>query len=181
MGYALAKIAMLRGAEVTLISGKTNIQTPNFIKLINVTSAKEMLEAVRDNFENQDIIIKAAAVADYRPKEVFDGKLKKKDENLSLELERTDDILKFVGEHKKNQFVCGFSMETDNMIENSKEKLIRKNLDMIVANNLRQKGAGFAGDTNIVTIITRDNIQELELLSKEEVANKIIDSIKINL
>lgn len=181
MGYALAKIAMLRGAEVTLISGKTNIQTPNFIKLINVTSAKEMLEAVKDNFENQDIIIKAAAVADYRPKEVFDGKLKKKDENLSLELERTDDILKFVGEHKKNQFVCGFSMETDNMIENSKEKLIRKNLDMIVANNLRQKGAGFAGDTNIVTIITRDNIQELELLSKEEVANKIIDSIKINL
>lgn len=181
MGYALAKIAMLRGAEVTLISGKTNIQTPNFIKLINVTSAKEMLEAVRDNFENQDIIIKAAAVADYRPKEVFDGKLKKKDENLSLELERTDDILKYVGEHKKNQFICGFSMETDNMIENSKEKLIRKNLDMIVANNLRQKGAGFAGDTNIVTIITRDNIQELELLSKEEVANKIIDSIKINL
>lgn len=181
MGYALAKIAMLRGAEVTLISGKTNIQTPNFIKLINVTSAKEMLEAVRDNFENQDIIIKAAAVADYRPKEVFDGKLKKKDENLSLELERTDDILKFVGEHKKNQFVCGFSMETDNMIENSKEKLIKKNLDMIVANNLRQKGAGFAGDTNIVTIITKDNIQELQLLSKEEVANKIIDSIKINL
>lgn len=181
MGYALAKIAMLRGAEVTLISGKTNIQTPNFIKLINVTSAKEMLEAVRDNFENQDIIIKAAAVADYRPKEAFDGKLKKKNENLSLELERTDDILKYVGEHKKNQFVCGFSMETDNMIENSKEKLIRKNLDMIVANNLRQKGAGFAGDTNIVTIITRDNIQELELLSKEEVANKIIDSIKIKL
>lgn len=181
MGYALAKIAMLRGAEVILISGKTNLLVPNFVKLINVTSAKEMLEAVKDNFENQDIIIKAAAVADYRPKEVFDGKLKKRDENLSLELERTDDILKFVGEHKKNQFVCGFSMETDNMIENSKEKLIKKNLDMIVANNLRQKGAGFAGDTNIVTIITKDNIQELQLLSKEEVANKIIDSIKINL
>lgn len=181
MGHALAKIAMLRGAEVILISGKTNLPVPNFVKLINVTSAKEMLEAVKDNFENQDIIIKAAAVADYRPKEVFDGKLKKKDENLSLELERTDDILKFVGEHKKNQFVCGFSMETDNMIENSKEKLIKKNLDMIVANNLRQKGAGFAGDTNIVTIITKDNIQELQLLSKEEVANKIIDSIKINL
>lgn len=181
MGYALAKVAMLRGAEVTLISGKTSIQFPNFVNLINVISAKEMLEAVKENFETQDIIIKSAAVADYRPKEVFEGKLKKKAEHLSLELERTDDILKYIGHHKKNQFVCGFSMETDNMIENSKEKLLKKNLDMIVANNLRQKGAGFAGDTNIVTIITKDNIQELELLSKEEVANKIIDSIKINL
>ncbi len=181
MGYALAKIAMLRGAEVMLISGKTSLQAPNFVNLIKVNSANEMFDAVKDNFDNQDIIIKAAAVADYRSKEIFDGKMKKKAENLNLELERTVDILKYIGEHKKSQFVCGFSMETNNMVENSKEKLIKKNLDMIVANNLRQKGAGFAEDTNVVTIITKDNIEELELLSKEEVASKIIDRIKINL
>lgn len=177
MGYALAKIAMLRGAEVTLISGKTNIKPPKFVKVINVLSAKEMFEAVKNNFEEQDIIIKAAAVADYRSKEIFDGKIKKKDNKLELFLERTDDILKYVGEHKTNQFVCGFSMETDNMIENSKEKLLKKNLDMIVANNLRQDGAGFGVDTNIVTIITQDEIQELEILSKEDVANIVIDNI----
>ena len=125
MGYALAKIAMLRGAEVTLISGKTNIIPPKFVKVINVLSAKEMFEAVKNNFEEQDIIIKAAAVADYRSKEIFDGKIKKKNDKLELLLERTDDILKYVGEHKTNQFVCGFSMETDNMIENSID-LIRK-------------------------------------------------------
>lgn len=180
MGYALAKIAMLRGAEVTLISGKTNIIPPKFVKVINVLSAKEMFEAVKNNFEYQDIIIKAAAVADYRSKEIFDGKIKKKDNKLELSLERTDDILKYVGEHKTNQFVCGFSMETDNMIENSKEKLLKKNLDMIVANNLRQKGAGFGVDTNIVTIITQDEIQELEILSKEDVANIVIDNIVKN-
>lgn len=180
MGYALAKIAMLRGAEVTLISGKTNIIPPKFVKVINVLSAKEMFEAVKNNFEYQDIIIKAAAVADYRSKEIFDGKIKKKDNKLELSLERTDDILKYVGEHKTNQFVCGFSMETDNMIENSKEKLLKKNLDMIVANNLRQKGAGFGVDTNIVTIITQDEIQELEILSKEAVANIVIDNIVKN-
>lgn len=177
MGYALAKIAMLRGAEATLISGKTNINSPKFVKVINVLSAKEMFEAVKNNFEEQDIIIKAAAVADYRSKEIFDGKIKKKDDKLELLLERTDDILKYVGEHKTNQFVCGFSMETDNMIENSKEKLLKKNLDMIVANNLRQDGAGFGVDTNIVTIITQDEIQELEILSKEDVANIVIDNI----
>lgn len=177
MGYALAKIAMLRGAEVTLISGKTNIKPPKFVKVINVLSAKEMFEAVKNNFEEQDIIIKAAAVADYRSKEIFDGKIKKKDDKLELLLERTDDILKYVGEHKTNQFVCGFSMETDNMIENSKEKLLKKNLDMIVANNLRQDGAGFGVDTNIVTIITQDEIQELEILSKEDVSNIVIDNI----
>ena len=177
MGYALAKIAMLRGAEVTLISGKTNIKPPKFVKVINVLSAKEMFEAVKNNFEEQDIIIKAAAVADYRSKEIFDGKIKKKDNKLELFLERTDDILKYVGEHKTNQFVCGFSMETDNMIDNSKEKLLKKNLDMIVANNLRQDGAGFGVDTNIVTIITQDEIQELEILSKEDVANIVIDNI----
>lgn len=180
MGYALAKIAMLRGAEVTLISGKTNIMPPKFVKVINVLSAKEMFEAVKNNFEEQDIIIKAAAVADYRSKEIFDGKIKKKDDKLELLLERTDDILKYIGEHKTNQFVCGFSMETDNMIENSKEKLLKKNLDMIVANNLRQKGAGFGVDTNIVTIITSKEIQELEILSKEDVANIVIDNIVKN-
>lgn len=180
MGYALAKIAMLRGAEVTLISGKTNINSPKFVKVINVLSAKEMFEAVKNNFEEQDIIIKAAAVADYRSKEIFDGKIKKKDDKLELLLERTDDILKYIGEHKTNQFVCGFSMETDNMIENSKEKLLKKNLDMIVANNLRQKGAGFEVDTNIVTIITSKEIQELEILSKEDVANIVIDNIVKN-
>lgn len=177
MGYALAKIAMLRGAEVTLISGKTNIKPPKFVKVINVLSAKEMFEAVKNNFEEQDIIIKAAAVADYSSKEIFDGKIKKKDNKLELFLERTDDILKYVGEHKTNQFVCGFSMETDNMIENSKEKLLKKNLDMIVANNLRQEGAGFGVDTNVVTIITQEEIQELEILSKEDVANVVIDNI----
>lgn len=180
MGYALAKIAMLRGAEVTLISGKTNIMPPKCVKVINVLSAKEMFEAVKNNFEEQDIIIKAAAVADYRSKEIFDGKIKKKDDKLELLLERTDDILKYIGEHKTNQFVCGFSMETDNMIENSKEKLLKKNLDMIVANNLRQKGAGFGVDTNIVTIITSKEIQELEILSKEDVANIVIDNIVKN-
>lgn len=181
MGYALAKIAMLRGAEVTLISGKTNIKSPKFVKCINVLSAKDMFDEVKANFENQDIIIKSAAVADFRPKEIFDGKIKKKDSNLELELERTDDILKYIGEHKTNQFVCGFSMETDNMIENSKEKLDKKNLDMIIANNLRQEGAGFAGDTNIVTIITHNDIQQLEMLSKEDVASKVIDNILKNI
>ena len=177
MGYKLAKHAMQRGAKVTLISGKTSIKPPKFIKVINVISAQEMFDAVKENFESQDIIIKAAAVADYKPKEFFDGKIKKKGLELNLELERTDDILKYIGEHKTNQFVCGFSMETDNMIENSKEKLISKNLDMIVANNLRQEGAGFGGDTNIVTIITKNNIKELDILSKEEVAKKVIDNI----
>ena len=181
MGYELAKNAMLRGAEVTLVSGKTSIRPPKFINVINVVSAQEMFDAVKENFENQDIIIKAAAVADYRPKEFIDGKMKKKGLELNLELERTDDILKYIGEHKTNQFVCGFSMETDNMIENSKEKLVNKNLDMIVANNLRQAGAGFAGDTNIVTIITKNEIKELDILSKEEVSKKVIDNILENI
>lgn len=178
MGYSVAKMAMLRGADVTLISGKTNIKPPAFVNTINVVSAKEMFEQVKENFEIQDIIIKAAAVADFRPKSVFDGKLKKKNGVSSIELEPTDDILKYVGEHKTHQFLCGFSMETENMIENSKEKLKNKNLDMIIANNLRQPNAGFATDTNIVTIITKDDVKELEMLSKDEVANKILDSIK---
>ena len=181
MGYELAKNAMLRGAEVTLVSGKTSIRPPKFVNVINVLSAQEMFDIVKEHFENQDIIIKAAAVADYRPKEFIDGKMKKKGLELNLELERTNDILKYIGEHKTNQFVCGFSMETDNMIENSKEKLVNKNLDMIVANNLRQAGAGFAGDTNIVTIITKNEIKELDILSKEEVSKKVIDNILENI
>ncbi len=181
MGYALAKMAMLRGAEVTLISGKTNLKPPKFVKCINVISAKDMFDEVKANFKEQDIIIKSAAVADFRAKEIFDGKMKKKDSKLTLELEKTDDILKYIGEHKTNQFVCGFSMETDNMLENSKEKLVNKNLDMIIANNLRQEGAGFAGDTNIVTIISKNDIKQLEMLSKEIVANKIIDAILKNM
>lgn len=181
MGYALAKMAMLRGAEVTLISGKTNLKPPKFVKCINVISAKDMFDEVKANFKEQDIIIKSAAVADFRAKEIFDGKMKKKDSKLTLELEKTDDILKYIGEHKTNQFVCGFSMETDNMLENSKEKLVNKNLDMIIANNLRQEGAGFAGDTNIVTIISKNDIKQLEMLSKEIVANKIIDAVLKNM
>jgi len=181
MGYSLAKIAMLRGAEVTLVTGKTSLEPPKFVKVINVLSAKDMFEKVKENFENQDIVIKAAAVADFKPKDFFDGKLKKKNNVSSIDLERTDDILKYLGEHKENQFLCGFSMETDNMIENSKEKLIKKNLDMIVANNLKQEGAGFGCDTNIVTIITKNDIQELEILSKEDVAEKVIDNILKNM
>lgn len=181
MGYSLAKIAMLRGAEVTLITGKTNLELPKFMKVIKVISAGEMFEKVKENFENHDIIIKAAAVADFKPKEFFDGKLKKQNNVSSINLERTEDILKYLGEHKKNQFLCGFSMETDNMIDNSKEKLVKKNLDMIVANNLKQEGAGFECDTNVVTIITKKDIQELEILSKEEVAEKVIDNILKNM
>lgn len=177
MGYAIAKNCMLRGADVTLVTGETSIEPPKFVKVVNVISAKDMYNAVVDDFDKQDIVIKAAAVADYRPKNPSDNKVKKKDGELSIELERTDDILKYLGEHKKNQFLCGFSMETENMVENSKAKLLKKNLDMIVANNLKQSGAGFGVDTNIVTIITNDGVKELELMSKDAAASHIIDYI----
>lgn len=177
MGYALARNCMLRGADVTLVTGKTNLKPPMFVDVIHVVSAKDMYEAVTDNFEKQDIVIKAAAVADYRPMNPADEKVKKKDGDMSIQLEGTDDILKTLGERKKSQFLCGFSMETENMIENSKEKLNKKNLDMIVANNLKKAGAGFGTDTNIVTIITSDDIKELEMMSKDEVAEKIVDEI----
>jgi len=177
MGYALARNCMLRGANVTLVTGKTNIESPMFVNVVNIVSAEDMYNAVVDNFEAQDIVIKAAAVADYKPKNPADEKVKKKDGDLAIELERTKDILKTIGERKTKQFLCGFSMETENMLENSKAKLKKKNLDMIVANNLKVQGAGFGTDTNVVTIITEDEVKELEIMSKDDVAGVIVDNI----
>ncbi len=177
MGYAIAKNCMLRGANVTLVTGKTAIEPPKFVKVVNITSAEEMFEAVVRDFDEQDIIIKAAAVADYRPKNPADEKVKKKDGELTIELERTQDILGYLGDRKKEQFLCGFSMETENMIENSQKKLWKKNLDMIVANNLKQAGAGFGVDTNVVTMITKDGVKEMDIMSKEDVAAAIVDEI----
>lgn len=178
MGYEIAKVCSYRGANVTLVSGVTSLKKPTFVKTIDVVSAKDMFEAVKSNFHNQDIVIKAAAVADYRPKNVSDQKIKKKDDNMSIELDRTDDIIKYLGENRKEgQFLCGFSMETENMVENSRLKLDRKKIDMIVANNLKVAGAGFNVDTNIVTIITKEDEKQLEIMSKEKVAEKIIDFI----
>lgn len=177
MGYALAEAAMLRGAEVTLISGPTAIEPPMFVNVIPIISAQEMFEKVATNATENDIIIKAAAVADYRPKEVCDEKIKKSDHDTEIELERTTDILAYLGKNKGKTFLCGFSMETENMLENSRRKLDKKNLDMIVANNLKDKGAGFGGDTNLITIITRDRELQLELMSKQDAANCILDEI----
>ena len=178
MGYAIAKVCSMRGAEVTLVSGKTAIKPPLFVDVVPVTTAREMYEAVTGRSDRQDIVIKAAAVADYRPKTISEQKVKKTDEELSIEMERTDDILKYLGEHKRaNQFLCGFSMETEHMLENSRKKLKKKNLDMIVANNVKVEGAGFAGDTNIVTLITADDETQLPLLSKEETAVEIMNKI----
>jgi phosphopantothenoylcysteine decarboxylase/phosphopantothenate--cysteine ligase len=178
MGYAIAKAAALRGASVTLVTGKTEIKKPPFAKIIEVESAADMFEAVKKEAKEQDAVIKAAAVADYRPKEVNAEKTKKKDGDLTLSLERTEDILKWLGEHKtKGQFLCGFSMETENMLENSREKLIRKKIDMIVANNLKVEGAGFGTDTNVVTIITKDREIALEKMTKEEVAHRLLSEI----
>lgn len=178
MGYAIAKMCMLRGAEVTLVSGPTSIAKPEFVHVVDVVTAKEMYEEVTKRAKDQDIIIKAAAVADYRPKSVSSEKMKKKDDDLAISMERTDDILKFLGEHKKeHQFLCGFSMETENMLENSRKKLEKKHLDMIVANNLKVEGAGFAGDTNVVTIITGQEEVSLGKMAKEETALRILDEI----
>lgn len=178
MGYAIAKMAMLRGAEVTLVSGPTAIESPLFVKVVPVTSARDMFEAVTGLSDEQDIIIKAAAVADYRPKQVSEDKVKKKDDQASIELERTDDILKYLGQHKKQgQFLCGFSMETRDMLRNSRAKLEKKNLDMVAANNLKVEGAGFQGDTNVLTLITQDEEVSLPLMSKEDAALKILDKI----
>lgn len=178
MGYAVAKMCMLRGAEVTLVSGPTSIAKPEFVHVVDVVTAKEMYEEVTKRAKDQDIIIKAAAVADYRPKSVSSEKMKKKDDDLAIPMERTDDILKFLGEHKKeHQFLCGFSMETENMLENSRKKLEKKHLDMIVANNLKVEGAGFAGDTNVVTIITGQEEVSLGKMTKEETALRILDEI----
>ncbi|SDI38294.1 phosphopantothenoylcysteine decarboxylase / phosphopantothenate--cysteine ligase [Pseudobutyrivibrio sp. 49] len=179
MGYAIARAAMLRGAEVTLVSGPVAIQPPMFVDVVNIKSAAEMAEAVKSRAGEMDIIIKSAAVADYRPATVAAEKIKKKDgEASSIELERTEDILSYLGANKKSgQFICGFSMETENMLENSKAKLKKKNVDMIVANNLRTAGAGFGTDTNVVTLITADDARELPIMSKDDVAQAILDEI----
>lgn len=176
MGYAIAKVAALRGADVTLVTGKTSIPKPMFMEIVEVTTAKDMYDAVTSRSEDMDIIIKAAAVADYRPAHVSDEKVKKKEDNMAIELERTDDILQYLGSHKKlGQFLCGFSMETQNMLENSRAKLVKKNLDMIVANNLKEAGAGFGTDTNVVTLITEDSEETLDMMSKEDVANELLN------
>jgi phosphopantothenoylcysteine decarboxylase/phosphopantothenate--cysteine ligase len=178
MGYAIAKMAMLRGADVTLVSGRTALAPPPFVRVVPVVTARDMYEAVTSVSQGQDIIIKAAAVADYRPASVSDEKIKKKDDDMSIALERTDDILKYLGEHKPDgQFLCGFSMETENMIGNSRVKLTRKNLDMVAANNVKMAGAGFQGDTNVLTLITQDEEVSLPLMSKEDAAGKILDKI----
>lgn len=178
MGYAIAKTAMLRGADVTLVSGRTAIEPPMFVNLVPVVTAKDMYEAVTSISNEQDIIIKAAAVADYRPANVSDEKVKKSEGQMSIELERTDDILKYLGEHKPTgQFLCGFSMETQNVIENSRAKLVKKNLDMVAANNVKVEGAGFQGDTNVLTLITREEEISLPLMTKEGAAGRLLDKI----
>ena len=178
MGYAIAEAAMLRGACVTLVSGQTATEPPMFVDVVPVVSAQDMYEEVIKRSDEMDIIIKAAAVADYRPLNVAEQKMKKKDDDLSIALERTTDILKYLGEHKRQgQFLCGFSMETENMIENSRAKLEKKNLDMIAANNLRVEGAGFKGDTNVLTLITKDGEKELGLMSKLSAAMELLDNI----
>lgn len=178
MGYAIARVCSFRGADVTLVTGKTALSRPLFVDTVEITTAREMYEAVTDRYEQQDIVIKAAAVADYRPREVSAEKVKKSDGEMAIRLERTDDILQYLGLHKReDQFLCGFSMETENMLGNSRAKLVKKNLDMIVANNLKVPGAGFAGDTNVVTLITQDGEEELPLLSKEETAVRILNKI----
>ncbi len=177
MGYALAKQCMLRGADVTLISGKTALKIPRFVRTVEITSAQDMFEAVKEHFSDKDFIFKAAAVADYTPAETCTEKMKKDalGDSSNLPLKRTPDILKYLGEHKKEgQFLCGFSMETQNLEENSRQKLLNKNADMIAANCLKTEGAGFQGDTNIITLITRSGVQQLGLLTKEETADKII-------
>ena len=178
MGYALAKAAMLRGAQVTLVSGPCAIEPPPFVKLVPIVTAKEMFDAVTSVSFEQDIIIKAAAVADYRPAKVFDDKVKKQEGQMSIELEKTDDILQYLGDNRvPGQFLCGFSMETQNMLGNSRAKLGKKHLDMVAANNLKVAGAGFQGDTNVLTLITQDEEVSLPLMSKEDAANVILDKI----
>lgn len=181
MGYAIARMAMLRGAEVTLISGPTSLPEIEFVKKINILSAADMYEAVVNEAKTADIIIKAAAVADYTPAQVADEKIKKKDTDMAIELERTKDIIGTLGKEKKDGlYLCGFSMETENMLENSKAKLEKKNLDLIVANNVKVAGAGFGTDTNVVTLISKKEIIELPIMSKDEVADKLLDYIMNN-
>lgn len=178
MGYAIARMAMLRGADVTLVTGKTSIEPPKFVKIVPVVSAREMFEAVVSVSDEQDFIIKAAAVADYRPAEVAKEKVKKKDDDMAIRLERTDDILKYLGEHKKEgQKLCGFAMETTDMEAQAKQKLEKKNLDLIAANNVKVAGAGFGTDTNVVTLIDKNSSRQLALMSKEAVAMEILTTL----
>ncbi len=178
MGYALARMAMLRGADVTLVTGPVSLTPPPFTTTVQIQSAQDMYEAVVGLFEEQDIVIKAAAVADYRPINVSDEKIKKRDGDMTIQLERTKDILAGLGSMKRpDQFLCGFSMETQNMLENSRKKLVEKNIDMIVANNLKDEGGGFATDTNIITIITRETENALPIMTKEAAANEILSRI----
>lgn len=178
MGYAIARNAMQRGADVTLVSGPVALAPVPFVRTIPVTTAQEMFEAVRDNLDAQDILIKSAAVADYRPSQVSEEKVKKSDGEMSIELERTQDILGYVARHRReDQVICGFSMETQNMLENSRKKLDKKNLDMIAANNLKDAGAGFATDTNLITIITEKEEKALPLLTKDEAAHELLSYI----
>ena len=177
MGYAVAENAAMRGAEVTLVTAHADIEPPMFVNVVRVTTAAEMYDEVTARFDESTIVVKAAAVADYRPKAVADNKIKKSDNDAVIELVRTPDIIAELGSRKTKQFVCGFSMETENLVKNSQGKLIRKNLDMVVANNLKTKGAGFGTDTNVVTFITKDNVRELEIMTKQEVAKEIFDEI----
>ena len=178
MGYALARVCRRRGAEVTLVSGKTNLGAPYGVTLVPVTSAQDMFEAVSSRAKEQDLIIKAAAVADYRPVTVAENKIKKSPGDMSIALERTTDILAWLGEHRREgQVLCGFAMETEHMVEHAKEKLTRKHVDMIAANNVKVAGAGFGTDTNVVTLITEDGVEELAKMSKEEVASRIVDAL----
>lgn len=179
MGYAIAYDAMLRGAEVTLVSGKTSLQKPPFVNTIDVLSANDMFLAVKDNFENADIVVKSAAVADFTPVSTAEEKIKKSNTDFGeIKLKRTEDIIGYLGEHKrKGQFICGFSMETENMLENSRKKLTKKNMDMIVANNLKTEGAGFGTDTNVVTIITKDEEKLLPMMPKREVSHYILSAV----
>ena len=178
MGYAIARMAMLRGADVTLVSGPVAIAPPPFVRVIPVTTARDMFEAVTADASSQDIIIKAAAVADFRPAAVAADKIKKHDGRLTLDMERTDDIIQYLGDHKPDgQFLCGFSMETKDLIENSRAKLLKKNLDLIAANNVRIPGAGFGTETNVLTLISRDREISLPLMSKEEAAGRLLDVI----
>ncbi len=178
MGIALAKAAMLRGAEVTLVKAHTEVEAPMFVNVVDVVSAEDMFNAVVERADDADIIIKAAAVADYTPATCADNKIKKSDSDMSIALNRTKDILKYLGEHKKdNQVICGFSMETENVLENSSKKLVSKNCDMICANSLKTEGAGFGVNTNVVTLITRNGCEELPMMSKDEVAHRILNAI----
>ena len=176
--YAVARQAMLRGAEVTLVSGPVSIAPPPFVRVVNVTSAQDMFEAVKDNCADADIIIKTAAVADYTPEATADEKIKKSDGDLSIPMKRTTDILKWLGENKREgQLICGFSMETENMLENSRAKLQKKNADLIAANSLRDEGSGFGTDTNHLVLIKRDGVSDLPLLSKADAADRLLDEL----